>query len=341
LYHTPYFDTSRKPLALAHLCAIYERFGKLPPKPKSIYKKIVGLYIEEWDTQRRIDRVKEGKLISEYNNLPNDRKFEFLSKFAFTLTKNFENNFVFSEKDMSKCYNMLCEEFDLPNDQVKLIVNEIESHNGLIIQSSNDTFEFSHKSIHEYLTAEYISRMGVLPRQVELLLSIPNELAIASALSSDANGFLTGLILGYLKAAIKKGNFVNIFLNRLVKEKPDFSVNPILGVVVLYIYTIVKFRDLTKLNTQDYENDFKIKTTISLLKDFIKSSSVIEKSLRVLIEEHYTSDISFVYKYNNNRETSFGRIRKIKDIEGYKTTDGYKNSYLPDILVISKEFLNT
>jgi predicted NACHT family NTPase len=39
LLASPYFDTSRKPLALAHLCAIYERYHNLPPKPKSVYKK--------------------------------------------------------------------------------------------------------------------------------------------------------------------------------------------------------------------------------------------------------------------------------------------------------------
>ena len=49
---SPFADTAIRPLTLAHLCALYERYQKIPDKPKSIYKKIVNLLLEEWDSQR-------------------------------------------------------------------------------------------------------------------------------------------------------------------------------------------------------------------------------------------------------------------------------------------------
>ena len=39
---SPFADTTIKPLTLAHLCAIFERTGKIPDKPKTVYRKIIN-----------------------------------------------------------------------------------------------------------------------------------------------------------------------------------------------------------------------------------------------------------------------------------------------------------
>ena len=329
LFQTPYFDTSRKPLALAHLCAIYERYGSLPPKPKSIYKKIVNLYIEEWDLQRRLNRKKIGEDISMYNNLPNDRKFEFLTKFAYLLTVNFNNTYIFSENDILKCYNILYEEFDLPANQSKLIVKEIESLNGIIIQSSYETFEFSHKSIQEYLCADYISRMGSLPRAQGLLTDLPYELAIATSLSSEPNSFLFRLIIKYIKTNIKHKDFTKPFLSRLLVEKPDFKSDPILGLTFSYIYTIAIFEDLSRLNKHAINEDFEIE---QLLNELFISSDVLKKSLGKFLG-YYTADYNFVYNSKNDYETKFVRIRKNKNIETIPINDQPELLVVPKILI--------
>jgi len=54
--NSPFADTSIKPLSLAHLCAIYGRIGNVPEQPKTVYRKVVNLLIEEWDEQRRVIR---------------------------------------------------------------------------------------------------------------------------------------------------------------------------------------------------------------------------------------------------------------------------------------------
>jgi predicted NACHT family NTPase len=64
---SPFADTAIKPLTLAHLCAIFERVRKIPEKPKSIYKKIVALLLEDWDQQRSVRRI------STYSNFEVDR----------------------------------------------------------------------------------------------------------------------------------------------------------------------------------------------------------------------------------------------------------------------------
>ena len=57
---SPFADTTIRPLTLAHLCAIYERIGKIPEKPKTIYKKIVYLLLEMGSAAR----VRELKICS-------------------------------------------------------------------------------------------------------------------------------------------------------------------------------------------------------------------------------------------------------------------------------------
>ncbi len=38
---SPFADTAIRPLTIAHLCAIFERAGRIPDKPKTFYRKIV------------------------------------------------------------------------------------------------------------------------------------------------------------------------------------------------------------------------------------------------------------------------------------------------------------
>jgi GTPase SAR1 family protein len=331
LFETPYFDTSRKPLALAHLCAIYERYHSLPSKPKTVYKKIVSLYIEEWDAQRRIDRIKTGGKVSEYNNLPNDRKFEFITKFAYLLTTEF-NSSTFSEKDITKCYNLLFQEFDLPSKQSKIIVREIEGHNGLIIQTSQDTFEFSHKSIHEYLVAEYISRMGTLPKKSSLLLSIPNELAIATALSSEPNLFLFRLFVKYLKINANNPAFVYAFLNRIHVEKPDFRVESILGFTLAYLYSILKFGDINAIrNKKTFPNAKDLQNTNYLLLKLIRSMPNVKASIKKF-NQNYEADYSYRFK-SKTEDYSIVRAKLVVPIEGYSKNDQ------PEFLVVPAFFL--
>ena len=77
---TPYGGSEVLPLTLAHLCAIYERTGSVPEKPRTVYRKIVRLLLEEWDEQRSIQRP------SAYASFETDRKEEFLRAIAFHLT---------------------------------------------------------------------------------------------------------------------------------------------------------------------------------------------------------------------------------------------------------------
>lgn len=213
--NSPFADTAIKPLSLAHLCAIYDRIGSIPDRPKTVYKKVVSLMLEQWDEQRSIKRE------SKYAKFEPDRKFEFLSHLSYYLTVKGATA-VFTQEQLINAYKAICCNFSLPEDQSHIASDEIESHTGLFIQTGYLQYEFAHKSIQEYLTAEYLvglPSLGTAKKYVEILGA---ELAIATSISSNPSIYFSDIVLGVFNRGQLTDSFYNAFRSRLTLEKPDF-----------------------------------------------------------------------------------------------------------------------
>ena len=213
--HSPFADTTIKPLSLAHLCAIYERTKKIPDRPKSVYRKIVNLLLEEWDNQRSIERK------SRYAKFESDRKFEFLSNLSYYFTIN-RNTALFTPQQLIDAYSSICSNFGLPKDESVLVANEIESHTGLFLQTGYEQYEFAHKSLQEYLTAEYLVKLPSLDEALKHIELLGAELAIATSISSNPSLYFTHIVLGLFNRADLTDSFYNAFVSRLIQERPDF-----------------------------------------------------------------------------------------------------------------------
>ena len=264
---SPFSDTIIRPLTLAHLCAIYERYKKIPSKPKSVYSKVVQLLLEEWDTQRGIERI------SNYASFEIDRKIEFLSKLSYILTTRFHVT-SFEKGDLESAYRAICLDFNLPISQMKKVINEIESHNGLFIQTGIESYEFAHKSIQEFLAAKYIVGLPEIPSNFELLKNIPNELAISIAISSDPNLYLGILVLQKIKKKSYSINFFKIILSRLIIEKPDYNDKPILLAAMFEVkYFFNASYEPVRYDKLDIEN-------VNQLIDIILEESVLKKAVK-------------------------------------------------------------
>jgi predicted NACHT family NTPase len=177
--NVPYKDLRTRPLTLVNLCIVFEKYGYLPPSPVTIYRKIVQLLLEEWDSERGVRRY------SRYADFDAARKLDFLAALSYEMDVIRGSGASFSTSNLQEAYREICDRFHLPPNDAAIVAQEIESHSGLIVRTGIETFEFSHKSLQEYLTAEYISRLRLLPTLGILLRNYPNELAIAVALASD------------------------------------------------------------------------------------------------------------------------------------------------------------
>jgi len=313
---SPYNDTSIRPLTIAHLCAIYERIGKIPEKPKTVYKKIINLLLEEWDEQRGIKRN------SKYAQFEIDRKFEFLSNLAFLLTTR-NGKAIFSRQDLTNVYNDIYIDFDLQKDQAKEVVNDIESHTGLFVQAGYDLFEFAHKSLQEYLCAEYIVKLPNIPKEKRLIERFPNELAISVTISSNPSMYFVELIDNIFSKINLEFDFIQKFINRLILEKPDFNQNLNVGISALRLYSVY----INKNN--DIGVQLKLFNSDSLVNEFENLIDIIFKRNSIgIINTYYKEEYSFetmdqtkvlIMKKRQkvsiqNEELNFIRSQKINDM---------------------------
>jgi predicted NACHT family NTPase len=225
---SPYHGAEVLPITIAHLCAIYERRGAIPPQPRFVYQKIVRLLLEEWDEQRGIQRS------SKYAEFGIDRKLEFLRRIAFELSGD-GRRVSFTHAQLEAAYLRCNETFGLPRNEYMRVTREIESHNGLIAQSSYERFEFAHRSIQEYLTAEYLLRLPRIPDK--LFLQFGEEIAIATALSSRADQYLESLTESLLSFPpnVAREAFARTYLSRLLAENPDLPSEQSLGWTILVL----------------------------------------------------------------------------------------------------------
>ncbi|WP_166437284.1 NACHT domain-containing protein [Niastella caeni] len=233
LEKSPFVDTAIRPITIGHLCAIYERSGKIPDKPKTVYRKIVSLLLEEWDEQRGVRRV------SQYGSFELDRKLEFLCRLSYELSVEYQRT-NFSSKNLKTIYNRICIDFDLKKDENVQVISEIEGHTGLILEAGYKKYEFAHKSLQEYMCAEHLVKLPSIP-DLKLLTTLPNELAIAVTVSSNPSLYFTELVLNhFIKIKIAELFIIN-FVNRLLLEKPDFNTSPEVSLAIIVLYSL--FRD--------------------------------------------------------------------------------------------------
>lgn len=289
-------DTILRPLNLAHLLAIFERENDIPEKPKSVYRKLINVILEEWDQQRQIVRK------SKYANFQYDIKFEFLSNLSFELTTTY-NTYIFTKSLLEQVYKDICTNYNLPISESRQVINEIESHNGLIIQSSYESYEFAHKSLQEYLCASYLCGLKKIPKR-RTLINIPNELAICVAISSNHNEYFFDLILNDLKEYKFSPSFVLSFINRLIIEKVDFYQNPNIVIALLFILTKVDQESFSK------KNEFKIEIFDKFFNEY-KLFPIIEQ-----IGQYYFIEVNNYVSHSGYEYSTLKRIKKeINEIE--------------------------
>lgn len=224
-----YYDLSSKPMFLFFLIRLSRGGNSLPELACYVYQDIVDLAIRDWDQERNITRS------SKYANFEPSRKRNFLCKFSYELTYRVKAN-SFSLKEFKEIYEKICDSYGLPREDVKLVASEIESHTGIIADIGRGEYEFTHLTIQEYLCAEHLSKSMIdIIGYTRYLKSRPNPLAICVALSATPSAFFCTLLMHealYNQTNIKN---VNIFLNRINLESPQFETDANLGIAILYL----------------------------------------------------------------------------------------------------------
>lgn len=224
----PFRDLASRPLFLCELIVLFEKSGFLPQQPASVYKRIIILALEEWDRSKRVDRR------SRYAGFDPSRKFEFLASLAFHLTYVTEKKY-FTSESFESAYESIRLTFDLPKGEAKQVFTELESHTGIIVESGFDRYEFSHLSLQEFLTADYLIRDRISNQTPHQMLVNPAPLAISIAMSSNASQRLAAIILSPWTGEKFQDFNLEAFFSRVAQERAVFREDILLGFTGLAI----------------------------------------------------------------------------------------------------------
>lgn len=269
LKNTPYADTAVRPLTLAHMCTLFRQYGEIPDRPRTVYRRIVHLLLEDWDRENSVQRT------SEYSRFGVERKADFLAAFAYSACLANRRG-GFTSVELRKMYREICAEFELPRGESHAVVREIESHTGLIIQSGYREFEFAHLSIQEFLCADYLVRGQLFSIPRRMAASMPNEIAVATALASNSAEFFLRLVVKINQSDLedkRRRFFFSSYVRRITIERPDFVVGTSLGLAVLIVLPWVTVDEAGALVPD-----------VKTLREFCKLSA-IKKSMQLVRQE--------------------------------------------------------
>jgi predicted NACHT family NTPase len=145
-------ELAQTPLLLTFLCMVYDQTQGFPTNRARLYKKALDILLEEWAAEKRINREEI------YQGLNPDLEKVLLSEIAY---QGFVDDQLFftQEELVNHIKAFLSDTVDKPKYlDGRAILDAIAIQQGILVERAEDVFSFSHLTIQEYLTAQYVSQ---------------------------------------------------------------------------------------------------------------------------------------------------------------------------------------
>jgi hypothetical protein len=232
----PYFGTHVRPLSLVQLCLYYNRKGRIPDSPRTVYRLLVRLFVEDWDDFRAIERD------SLFEAFDQNDKEEFLEALAFELAIRGGRGF-FEHHVLRAAYGDVIRRFpSLPPSAAHTVIREVSTHTGLVFESGDEGFEFYHLSLQEYLAGRHLQGVGFQDMRRWPFSVLASEYAVAVALSGDPVRFLANVVSNAIvhgedPAARSPQGGIGTFVARLLVERPRWQDHVLLGAAVAVLWS--------------------------------------------------------------------------------------------------------
>ena len=144
-------ELAQTPLLLTFLCLVYNRQQSFPPTRSRLYNKALDILLDEWAAEKRLHQE------DIYQGLHTDLEKEMLAEIAY---QGFVNDRLFFEEQhlVKDIKDFLADTVDNPKYlDGKKILQAIAAQQGILVERAEDIYSFSHLTLQEYLTAQYIS----------------------------------------------------------------------------------------------------------------------------------------------------------------------------------------
>jgi predicted NACHT family NTPase len=143
-------ELTQTPLLLTLICLLYQRSRRFPTNRSTLYERALRVLLEEWAAEKGIPQQEV------YKGLDTKRKEMLLSEIAY---KAFETDRLFIPKrELTRDIEELLKEL-LPEEKVvdgNAVLRAIEQQHGVLVARAEEIYSFSHLTLQEYLTAQYI-----------------------------------------------------------------------------------------------------------------------------------------------------------------------------------------
>ncbi|MBD0309953.1 MAG: NACHT domain-containing protein, partial [Microcoleus sp. T1-bin1] len=153
-------ELAHTPLLLTFLCLIYDRSQNFPNNRSVLYRRALRILLEEWAAEKRIQKEEI------YQGLSTELEESLLSEIAYT---GFESDkLFFSQREVVEpIKTFLAGNLNAPKHlDGEAVLNAIAVQQGILVERAEDVFSFSHLTLQEYLTAQYIADNNLIEQLV-------------------------------------------------------------------------------------------------------------------------------------------------------------------------------
>ena len=294
-------ELAQTPLLLTFLCMVYDRTQGFPVNRAILYRKALDILLEEWAAEKRIRHE------TIYEGLNPDLEKVLLAEISYN--GFVEDQLFFTQEELvSQIKSFLSDTVDKPKYlDGRAILNAIAIQQGILVERAEDIFSFSHLTLQEYLTAQYLSQEPELLQDLVQQCSIDQRwrevLLLVSGLLQNSDKlmqFMKAKADTYLKTPKIKAILTWISQNTS-ESNYGFrsSVERSIIFAIFSIFANFKSENFTKtFNTTIAANNlatsldlqsFQICHLIQVLAGFLVSLRDLVKDLDILVTRHKES----------------------------------------------------
>lgn len=150
--YTPAKELAQTPLLLTFLCVVYDRTQSFPANRAALYRKALDILLEEWAAEKRIRHE------PIYEGLNTELEKVLLAEIAY---QGFvEDRLFFSQTELiGHIQKFLEDSADKPKYlDGKAVLTAIAVQQGILTERAEAIYSFSHLTVQEYLSAQYLSQ---------------------------------------------------------------------------------------------------------------------------------------------------------------------------------------